>query len=240
MPQTLANSTEFHEQKTLAPESGSEISDMVSSHELGIEVESLAHGSNADPPVLPECEHRFILNICSLSKPDTFFIAFISAQHPSSQKPNFKSYEKEKTVEPCAPTEDAVQDDVIFSGEVEIISKEKFVSNIYQTIPRLKKIQNDSKIPDHVCQKIAEAMSLLKMDWNRKGLGKIPNIHATKKTNKKHCTFEATKDSRDQGDEMINVEVGHIDTQPPNTESPQYSLKQSMMNLHILKAPHTQ
>ncbi|MBW0589399.1 hypothetical protein O181_129114 [Austropuccinia psidii MF-1] len=105
---------------------------MVSSHELGIEVESLAHESNQDPPVLPECEHRFILNICSLSKPDTFVIAFISAQPPSSQKPNFKSYEKEKTVEPCAPTEDAGQDDVIFSGEVEIISKEQFVSNIAQ------------------------------------------------------------------------------------------------------------
>ncbi|MBW0465750.1 hypothetical protein O181_005465 [Austropuccinia psidii MF-1] len=107
MPQTLANSNEFHEQTTSAPESGSEISDMVSSHELGIEVESLAHESNPDPSVLPECEHRFILNICSLSKPDTFVVAFISAQPPSSQKPNFKSYEKEKTVEPCAPTEDA-------------------------------------------------------------------------------------------------------------------------------------
>ncbi|MBW0552031.1 hypothetical protein O181_091746 [Austropuccinia psidii MF-1] len=188
---------------------------MVSSHELGIEVESLAHESNPDPPVLTE------------------------SQPPSSQKPNFKSYEKEKTVEPCAPTEDAGQDDVIFSGEVEIISKEQFVSNIAQTIPRLKKIQNDSKIPDYVHQKIAEAMSLLKMDLNcvevgeslpegsqvvigfpGKGLGKRPNIHATKKTNKKHCTFEAAKDSRDQGDEMINVEVGHIDNQPLHTESP--------------------
>ncbi|MBW0487938.1 hypothetical protein O181_027653 [Austropuccinia psidii MF-1] len=170
MPQTLANSTEFHEQTTSAPESGSEISDMVSSHELGIEVESLAHESNPDPPVLPECEHRFILNICSLSKPDTFVIAFISAQPSSSQKPNFKSYEKEKTVEPCALTEDAGQDDVIFSGEVEIISKEQFVSNIAQTIPRLEKIQNDSKIPDYVCQKISEAMSLLKMDLNCKSI----------------------------------------------------------------------
>ncbi|MBW0525429.1 hypothetical protein O181_065144, partial [Austropuccinia psidii MF-1] len=54
MPQTLANSTEFDEQTTSSPESGSEISDMVSSHELGIEVESLAHESNPDPPVLPE------------------------------------------------------------------------------------------------------------------------------------------------------------------------------------------
>ncbi|MBW0516233.1 hypothetical protein O181_055948 [Austropuccinia psidii MF-1] len=101
MPQTLANSTELHEQTTVAPESGSEIPDMVSSHELGIEVESQAHENNPDPRVLLEFEHRFILNICSLSKPDTFFIAFISAQPPSSQKPNFKSYEKEKTVEPC-------------------------------------------------------------------------------------------------------------------------------------------
>ncbi|MBW0585160.1 hypothetical protein O181_124875 [Austropuccinia psidii MF-1] len=127
MPQTLANLTEFHEETASAPESGSEISDMVSSHELGFEVESLAHESNPDPPVFPECEHIFILNICSLSKPDTFVIAFISAQASSSQKPNFKRYEKEKTVEPCALTEYTAQDDVIFSGEVEIISKEQFV-----------------------------------------------------------------------------------------------------------------
>ncbi|MBW0532468.1 hypothetical protein O181_072183 [Austropuccinia psidii MF-1] len=52
-----------------------------------------------------------------------------------------------------------------------------------------------------------------------KGLGKRPNIHATIKTNKKRHTFEAAKDSLDQGDEMINVEVGHIDNQPPHTES---------------------
>ncbi|MBW0495863.1 hypothetical protein O181_035578 [Austropuccinia psidii MF-1] len=86
---------------------------------------------------------------------------------PSSQKPNFKSYEKEKTVETCAPTEDAGQDDVIFSGEVEILSKEQFVSNIAQKITRIEKIQNDSKIPDYVRQKIAEAMSLLRMDMNQ-------------------------------------------------------------------------
>ncbi|MBW0536713.1 hypothetical protein O181_076428 [Austropuccinia psidii MF-1] len=73
-----------------------------------------------------------------------------------------------------------------------------------------------------------------------KGLGKRPNIHATKKTNKKCHTFEAAKDSWDQGDEMINVELGHIGNQPPYTESPSYSMKQSMMNLYILKAPHTQ
>ncbi|MBW0499029.1 hypothetical protein O181_038744 [Austropuccinia psidii MF-1] len=103
---------------------------MVTSHELGIEVEILAHEINPDPQVLPECEHRFILNICSLSKPDTFVIAFISAQPTSSHKWNFKSYEKEKTVEPCAPTEDAEKDDINFSGDVEIISKEQFVSNI--------------------------------------------------------------------------------------------------------------
>ncbi|MBW0464609.1 hypothetical protein O181_004324 [Austropuccinia psidii MF-1] len=139
---------------------------MVSSHELGIEVESLSHESNPDPPGLPECENRFILNICSFSTPDTFVIAFISVQPPSSQKPNFKSYEKEKTVEPCATTEDAGQDDIIFSGEVEIISKEQFVSNISQTIPRLKKIQNDSKTPDYVHKKIAEEMSLPKMNLN--------------------------------------------------------------------------
>ncbi|MBW0575735.1 hypothetical protein O181_115450 [Austropuccinia psidii MF-1] len=62
-----------------------------------------------------------------------------------------------------------------------------------------------------------------------KGLGKRPNIHATKKTNIKRCTFAAAKYFQDQGDEMINVEVGHIDNQPPHTESPTYSMKQSMM-----------
>ncbi|MBW0561782.1 hypothetical protein O181_101497 [Austropuccinia psidii MF-1] len=62
-----------------------------------------------------------------------------------------------------------------------------------------------------------------------KGLGKRPNINATKNTNKKHCTFEATNDARDQGDDMINVEVDHIDNEPPHTESPPYSMKQSMM-----------
>ncbi|MBW0579507.1 hypothetical protein O181_119222 [Austropuccinia psidii MF-1] len=123
LPQTPGNSTEFNELQNSAPKSGSEIPHMVSSHELGIEVESLAHESNPDSPGLPKCKHRFILNIFSLSKPDTFVIAFISAQPPSSQKPNFKIYEKEKTVEPCAPIEDAGQDEVIFSGEVEIISK---------------------------------------------------------------------------------------------------------------------
>ncbi|MBW0533651.1 hypothetical protein O181_073366 [Austropuccinia psidii MF-1] len=74
MTQTRGNSTEFNELQTSAPESGSEISDMVSSNQLGIEVESLAHESNPDPPVLPE------------------------SQPPSSQKSNFKTYEKEKTV----------------------------------------------------------------------------------------------------------------------------------------------
>ncbi|MBW0541913.1 hypothetical protein O181_081628 [Austropuccinia psidii MF-1] len=170
LPRTPGDSTEFNELQTSAPESGSEIYDMVSSHELGIEVESLAHESNPDPPVVLECEHQFILNICSLSKPDNFVIAFISAQPPSSEKWNFKSYEKEKTVESCAPTEDAGKDDVIFSGEVEIISKEQFVSNISQTIPRLEKIHNDSKIPDYLRQKIAEAMSLLKKYLNHKSI----------------------------------------------------------------------
>ncbi|MBW0504232.1 hypothetical protein O181_043947 [Austropuccinia psidii MF-1] len=169
MPQTPGNSTEFNELQPSAPESGSEICDMVISHELGIEVESPAH----------------------------------KTQPPRSQEPNFKSYWKEKTVEPCAQTEDAGQDDIIFSGEVEIISKEQFVSNISQTIPRLEKIQNVSKIPDYVCQTIAEAMSLLKMDFNcvevgeslpegsqvvievpGKCLGKRPDINATKKQQK--------------------------------------------------------
>ncbi|MBW0539444.1 hypothetical protein O181_079159 [Austropuccinia psidii MF-1] len=70
-----------------------------------------------------------------------------------------------------------------------------------------------------------------------KGLGKIPNRNATKKTNKKHHTFEASKDAWDQGDDMINFEVGHIDSEPPHTESPPYSMKQSMMKplLPLLK-----
>ncbi|MBW0463327.1 hypothetical protein O181_003042 [Austropuccinia psidii MF-1] len=146
IPQTPGNSTEFIEQRPSPPESGSKVSDMVSSNELGIETERQSHENNQDTPVLPE--------------------SFISSQSPSSQKPNFKSYEKEKTVEPCAPTGDAGQDDIIFSGKVEIISKEQFVSNIAQTIPRLEKIQKGSKIIDYVHQNITEAMSLLKVDLN--------------------------------------------------------------------------
>ncbi|MBW0493215.1 hypothetical protein O181_032930 [Austropuccinia psidii MF-1] len=56
--------------------------------------------------------------------------------------------------------------------------------------------------------------------WAGKGLGKRPNINATKKTNKKCRTFEAAKDAWDQGDDMMNVEVDHIDNEPPHTESP--------------------
>ncbi|MBW0591285.1 hypothetical protein O181_131000 [Austropuccinia psidii MF-1] len=62
-----------------------------------------------------------------------------------------------------------------------------------------------------------------------KGLGKRPNINATKKTNKKCYSFEAAKDARNQGDDMINFEVDHIDNEPPHTKSPPYSMKQSMM-----------
>ncbi|MBW0467883.1 hypothetical protein O181_007598 [Austropuccinia psidii MF-1] len=36
----------------------------------------------------------------------------------------------------------------------------------------------------------------------------------------KCCTFEATEDSLDQGDNTINVEVDHNDNAPPHTESP--------------------
>ncbi|MBW0506764.1 hypothetical protein O181_046479 [Austropuccinia psidii MF-1] len=91
---------------------------MVSSNELGIEVESQSHENDQDPPVLPECERRFLLNICNLAKADSFVIAFIPAQPPSSQKPNSKRYEKENTVETCAPTGDSGKDDVIFSGKI--------------------------------------------------------------------------------------------------------------------------
>ncbi|MBW0461951.1 hypothetical protein O181_001666 [Austropuccinia psidii MF-1] len=129
MPQTPGNSAEFNEPPTSAAGSGSEISDMVSSHELGVEVEILEHEISTDPQVLPECEHRFILNICNLSKPYIFVTDFISDQPPSSQKPNFKCYEKQKTVEPCAPTEYSGQDDVIFSGEVKLYPR----SNLSQT-----------------------------------------------------------------------------------------------------------
>ncbi|MBW0498910.1 hypothetical protein O181_038625 [Austropuccinia psidii MF-1] len=97
MPQTPGNSTEFNELQTSDPESESEISDMGRSNELGIELESLEYVNNQDPPFLPECEHKFILNICNLSKPDSFFTAFISAQSTSSQKPNLKSYESIST-----------------------------------------------------------------------------------------------------------------------------------------------
>ncbi|MBW0545045.1 hypothetical protein O181_084760 [Austropuccinia psidii MF-1] len=170
MHQTQGNSTELNELQNSAPESGSEISDMVIGHELGIEVENLSHESNPDLAVLPECEHIFILNICNLSKPYSFVIAFISAYSPSSQKPNFKIYQKKKTFEPCAPTEEAGKDDIIFSGKVEIISKEQFFLKIAQEIPRLEKTQKDIKIPDYVRQKISEGMSLLKMDLNHKSI----------------------------------------------------------------------
>ncbi|MBW0481313.1 hypothetical protein O181_021028 [Austropuccinia psidii MF-1] len=224
MPQTPGNSSDLNKIQTSSPDSGSEISEIISSNELGLEVESLGHEINQDPPVLPE------------------------SQPPSSQKLNFKSHEKEKTVETCAPTEDAGKYDVIFSGKVEIISKEQFVSKISQTIPRLEKIQKYSKIPHYLCQEIAEAMSLLKMDLDRvevgeslpegsqvvigvpgKGLGIRPNINSTKKTNKKSHTFESAKDSWDQVDDIINVEVAHIDGESLHTESPPFSMKQYMM-----------
>ncbi|MBW0479079.1 hypothetical protein O181_018794 [Austropuccinia psidii MF-1] len=68
-----------------------------------------------------------------------------------------------------------------------------------------------------------------------KGLGKRPNINATKKTNKKHLTFEAAKDSQDQGDDMVNVEVDHIDNEPLHIESPPYSMKPLPPLLEIFK-----
>ncbi|MBW0464256.1 hypothetical protein O181_003971 [Austropuccinia psidii MF-1] len=160
MPQTPGNSTEFNEIWTSAPENGSQIFNMVSSNELGMEVEILAHGKNQDPPALPEGEHTFILNISNLSKTDSFFIAIIFAQPPSSQKPNLKRYDKEKTVEACEPTEDAGHNVVFFSGKVEIIYNKQFVS----------KNKKDSKIYGNVFQKICEAMRLLKMDMNLKSI----------------------------------------------------------------------
>ncbi|MBW0557075.1 hypothetical protein O181_096790 [Austropuccinia psidii MF-1] len=70
MAQTPGNSTEFNELSTSSPESGSEISDMASSRELGIDVESQSHIDDQDPPVLPECEYATILIISNLSKID--------------------------------------------------------------------------------------------------------------------------------------------------------------------------
>ncbi|MBW0556304.1 hypothetical protein O181_096019 [Austropuccinia psidii MF-1] len=197
MPQTPQDSTELNEQRPPAPESGSEISDMVSSHELGIEVESQSHEKIKI--------HQFLQN------------------PPSPQKPNFKSYEKEKTVEPCAPTGDSGQDDIILSGEVEIISKEQFVSNIAQKSPRLEKTQKFSKIPDYVCVEVGESLpegSQVVIGVPGEGLEKRPNVNAIKKNNKRHCTFEASKDSWDQGDDIINVEVDHNDNKHPHTETP--------------------
>ncbi|MBW0529490.1 hypothetical protein O181_069205 [Austropuccinia psidii MF-1] len=170
MPQTLGNSTEFHEQTASAPESGSQISDMVSSHELGIKVESLAHESNPDPPVLPECEHRFILNIFSLSKPDTFVIAFISAQPPSSQKPNFKSYEKEKAVEPCTPIEDSGQDDEFSVGRLKVYPRNNLSQKLLKKSQGSKKLKMIVKFLIMCIEKLAVAMSLLKMDLNHKSI----------------------------------------------------------------------
>ncbi|MBW0527220.1 hypothetical protein O181_066935 [Austropuccinia psidii MF-1] len=79
--------------------------------------------------------------------------------------------------------------------------------------------------------------SLVVIGVPRRGLGERPNINATKKTNKKRRNFEAAKDSWDQGDDMINVDVDHIDKEPPNTKSPPYSMKQSMIKplSHLLK-----
>ncbi|MBW0463871.1 hypothetical protein O181_003586 [Austropuccinia psidii MF-1] len=100
MQQTTIFSTQLAQLSNFSPESGSEISDMDSSNELGIEVESLEPENNLDPPVLPEFEHKLIFN------------------PPSSQNPNLKRYDKEKSVEPWALTEDVRQDEVVFSGKL--------------------------------------------------------------------------------------------------------------------------
>ncbi|MBW0507204.1 hypothetical protein O181_046919 [Austropuccinia psidii MF-1] len=110
MPQAPRISEQLNQLPTSSPESVSEISDMVISNELGIELEILAHENNQDPPVIPE--------------------SFILSQPSSSQKTDLKSYEKKITVEPCAPTEDVGQDEVISSGKFEIISKKPFSSKI--------------------------------------------------------------------------------------------------------------
>ncbi|MBW0558119.1 hypothetical protein O181_097834 [Austropuccinia psidii MF-1] len=195
MAQTPVNSTEFNELSASAPDSGSKIFDMASSRELGIEVESQSHEDNQDTPVLPECEYASILNISNLSKPDIVSYPLFQVSLQALRNLILKAMRRKRLLN--------------------LVHRQKMLGKMM-----LKEIQNDSKIPDYVCQKIAEAMSLLKMDLNRKGSGKGPNIPATKKPNKKRCTFEAAKDSWDQGNEIINVEVGHIDNQPAHTESP--------------------
>ncbi|MBW0470516.1 hypothetical protein O181_010231 [Austropuccinia psidii MF-1] len=141
MPKTKGNSTELNKLPASSPESGSKISYMVISNQLGIEVESLSHENNQDPPVLPEFEHKFIFNICNLSKPNSFLIAFISDQPPSSPKQNLNIYGKEKTFEPCEQTEDAGQDDVFFSGKLGIMSKEDFSQTSLKQYTGWKKIK---------------------------------------------------------------------------------------------------
>ncbi|MBW0534280.1 hypothetical protein O181_073995 [Austropuccinia psidii MF-1] len=69
-----------------------------------------------------------------------------------------------------------------------------------------------------------------------KGLGKRPNIHAIKKS----LTFEDTKYSWEKGDEMINVEVGHIDNQPLHTESPPILNETIHDEPPHTESPHTQ
>ncbi|MBW0525495.1 hypothetical protein O181_065210 [Austropuccinia psidii MF-1] len=115
MTQTLGNSTEFHEQRTSAPESGSEISDIVSSHELGIEVEIQSHENNQDPPVLPESS--------KLSK--TYFYDLSDGKDCGTLLTNRRCWARSLNIQ----------------WQVEIISKEQFVSNIAQKIPRLEKFK---------------------------------------------------------------------------------------------------
>ncbi|MBW0488763.1 hypothetical protein O181_028478 [Austropuccinia psidii MF-1] len=168
--QTPRISTELNQLSTSTPEIGSKFSYMNSGNELGIEVEILETENNLDPAVLPECVPEFILNIFMLTKTDSIFIAFNADQPSSSQKPNVKSYQKETTVDFCAPTEDVRQDEVIFSGKVEIISEEKYFLKI------VKKLQNNSIIPDYVHQRVGEEIILLKMDLKCKySCNYIPN-----------------------------------------------------------------
>ncbi|MBW0581968.1 hypothetical protein O181_121683 [Austropuccinia psidii MF-1] len=91
-----------------------------------------------------------------------------------------------------------------------------------------KSITNSKKIDKNSCLKYMGKCG-------GKGLGKRPNIHATKKTNKKHRTFEAAIDSWDQGDEMINVEGDRIDNELPYTEPPPI-LNETIHD----EAPHTE
>ncbi|MBW0515668.1 hypothetical protein O181_055383 [Austropuccinia psidii MF-1] len=101
MPQIPGNAKELNQLPTSASKNGSKISDMVSSNELGIEVESLVHENNQDPQFLPECEHKFMLNINNLSKPDFSHSLYFSSAFKLSKAKFEKLSEGKYSVTLC-------------------------------------------------------------------------------------------------------------------------------------------